>query len=827
MIRRLVQRKRRPPVFAGNCDGQDGRELYGWAWRPGAPDTRVEVELWVDGVLAFRTVADQHRADLKEAGVGDGFYGWRLPLALDPDKAEPQKVEVRIVEGGPLPNGLLEVTYAPPAPEEAAASESTRAPQGALKRAEETLDPAVAWGLCDGRDGAIIHGWAWRPAVPEQHVIVEQWVAGTLVDQKVADRPRADLFDAEIGHGSYGWSMRLRLDPEKPGRQAVELRIRGGGLLVNGRFELTRDEIEAAAAPVAEGATPEAVVGRCDGLKGAALYGWAWNPSRPDESVEVELWVDGARVATCVADGFRPDLRSNRVGHGRYGWRLPLELPPAGAPALHVEVRDKDGAPLSGGVMELANDLSLDDPANAAWRPFVETVLQPGARATAKARLTSLLYCPEPARSGKFWAREYDDYPAALKAFAPALAKLGKVVVVKSIEAAWTVCAKQRGQGRDCILFSFGSPRQAPLHAPCPVVPVFAWGFPTIPTGTWDGDQCSDWRRVLRFTGQAITFSRFAAEAVQAAMGADFPVAAIPPPARTAATATPPDWRRTIRLKGMVFDSRAYEFQPENPTLPQQVWDGGGAVAAGEDVEIEGMLVTSFLDVKDGRKNWKDLVSAFTTANQDKADAVLLLKLSEPDAAWMQLLYKWLAAQPRFACRILAVRAPLEDQDYDALIAASHWYATAANAEGLRLPMQDFLAAGRPAISPAHTAMADGLDATNALVVASDEEPWSWPCNPPVEDGWSWTQHPDDIGPTTAYRVSWTSLVAAFREAYRLSTAAPEAYAALSAAASRSIAASCSVAETAAAVKRLLAQGGASVSPGPGPSPLLREIAAG
>ena len=53
----------------------------------------------------------------------------------------------------------------------------------------------------------------------------------------------------------------------------------------------------------------------------------------------------------------------------------------------------------------------------------------------------------------------------------------------------------------------------------------------------------------------------------------------------------------------------------------------------------------------------------------------------------------------------------LEGDDYDALIAASHWYASAAKAEGLLLPMQDFLAAGRPAISPVHTAMADVLDA--------------------------------------------------------------------------------------------------------------------
>lgn len=812
MIRRLVQRMR-PPAFAGNCDGLDGRELYGWVWRPGAPDLRLEVEQWVDGVLTARTLADLERTDLEAAGVGDGAYGWRMPLVLDPDKEGLQTIEVRVPEWGVLPNGVFSLAYEP--------QEIEAAPAALV----EPPPPLEGWGQCDGRDGAMVFGWAWRPDVPEQHVVVEQWIDGRLADERVADRPRADLFDAEVGHGAYGWSMPLKLDAAKTEPQAVELRIRGAGTLANGRFEVSIDELGTGAEAPVEDEAPAAIVGCCDGLKGSALYGWAWNPSHPDEAVEVELWVGGTCVATCVADAFRPDLRSNGVGTGRYGWRLPVELPPAGQPGLAVEVRARHGAPLAGGVLELKNDLSLGDPSNVALRPFVEAVLNATAEAPARAKLALLLYCPSPGKAGKFWARDYDDYPAVMRAFAPALASLGEVVVVDSLEAARAACAEQRGQGRDCVLFAFGPPRQTPMEAPCPVVPAFAWAFPTIPTGAWDGDQRSDWRRVLRFTGRAIVFSRFAAEAVQAAMGADFPVAAIPPPARVVPPPKIPEGRRTLRLEGMVFDSRSYDLQPDKQTLPIPVWDGGGDVEIADNIEIEGPLFTAFLDLKDGRKNWTDLVTAFTTASQDKADAVLLLKLSEPDGAWMQTLYKCLAAQPRFACRVLAVRGPLAEPEYDALIAASHWYVSAAKAEGLRLPMLDFLAAGRPAISPVHTAVADDLDAENALVVASEEEPWSWPQYPP-DAGWSWSQHPDDVGLTTVHRVSWASLVEAFREAYRLSTTAPKAYASLSSAARRRAAASSDAAAVAAAVEQLLARDAAPAT-GPGPSRLLRESAAG
>lgn len=131
---------------------------------------------------------------------------------------------------------------------------------------DQTAPAASTWGICDMRQGDMVNGWAWRPGAPEAHVDVEQWVDGVLAVSTAADHLRGDLLEAGIGHGHYGWAMRLALDPAKSGPQLVELRIKGGELLVNGSFSLLVEQLaEAPSGPV----TTEDVDRR-----EAAMNGW-------------------------------------------------------------------------------------------------------------------------------------------------------------------------------------------------------------------------------------------------------------------------------------------------------------------------------------------------------------------------------------------------------------------------------------------------------------------------------------------------------------------------------------------------------------------------
>ena len=88
----------------------------------------------------------------------------------------------------------------------------------------------------------------------------------------------------------------------------------------------------------------------------------------------------------------------------------------------------------------------------------------------------------------------------------------------------------------------------------------------------------------------------------------------------------------------------------------------------------------------------------------------------------------------------------LDDDGYADLIRATHWVVNASRAEGQCLPLVEYMTAGRPAISPRHTAMLDYIDEGRAIVVESDEEYCGWPHDPRNELT------------TSRHRVSWSSL---------------------------------------------------------------------
>jgi glycosyltransferase involved in cell wall biosynthesis len=69
-----------PCRFEGAFDGVVDGKLVGWAADRNRFDRRIRVFLY-DGVTALgKTVADELRWDLREAGVGDGCYGFSIPL---------------------------------------------------------------------------------------------------------------------------------------------------------------------------------------------------------------------------------------------------------------------------------------------------------------------------------------------------------------------------------------------------------------------------------------------------------------------------------------------------------------------------------------------------------------------------------------------------------------------------------------------------------------------------------------------------------------------------------------------------------------------------
>jgi hypothetical protein len=69
-----------PPTFRGRSEIA-ATTLAGWATNRSAPYERVQVQLFIDGVLTGTTVANQSRPDVYEAGwAEDDWHGYTFPL---------------------------------------------------------------------------------------------------------------------------------------------------------------------------------------------------------------------------------------------------------------------------------------------------------------------------------------------------------------------------------------------------------------------------------------------------------------------------------------------------------------------------------------------------------------------------------------------------------------------------------------------------------------------------------------------------------------------------------------------------------------------------
>jgi hypothetical protein len=69
-----------PSVFEGSLIRTDCQMIEGWVRDRNHPGTKIEVDLFVGGFKLGKYTANQYRADLAGAGVGDGYYGFSLPL---------------------------------------------------------------------------------------------------------------------------------------------------------------------------------------------------------------------------------------------------------------------------------------------------------------------------------------------------------------------------------------------------------------------------------------------------------------------------------------------------------------------------------------------------------------------------------------------------------------------------------------------------------------------------------------------------------------------------------------------------------------------------
>lgn len=80
--------------------------------------------------------------------------------------------------------------------------------------------------------------------------------------------------------------------------------------------------------------------GFVDAIERGVVYGWAWNPQRPDDHVQVEILLGGRQLAVVTADQFRDDLVELEIGDGRHAFEYAIADQLAGrVDGSEVEVR--------------------------------------------------------------------------------------------------------------------------------------------------------------------------------------------------------------------------------------------------------------------------------------------------------------------------------------------------------------------------------------------------------------------------------------------------------------------------------------------------------
>jgi len=395
-------------------------------------------------------------------------------------------------------------------------------------------------------------------------------------------------------------------------------------------------------------------------------------------------------------------------------------------------------------------------------------------------------------------------YDFVAQLFAPLFQRLAKLVKVDNPETELSGAVQDALRDHlDPVHVTFRAFQDAVLSPEARNIVVPAWEFPDIPNSGFDGNPQNDWVATANRCAMVLVGGRFTADALRAA-GVKTPIHQVAVPTPEAYFDLPgwqPEQRHTLNCSAYVLpqagaapssegrtksDStislanrfkaavrawglRAYR-RAIKPHLPGRLGLAlTAALKAGlrtwrgmslsyqriQRPELYGVVYTSIFNPDDGRKNWHDMLTGFLHAMRDREDATLVLKLITGNSQSVDRVlafYRRLDISHR--CRVVIIPDFLSEADMLSLARASAYYLTTTRAEGNCLPLMNYLAAGRPGVSPAHTAIADYFDGEIGYVVQSHPEPCAWPQDSRLRCRSTW------------HRLVWPSLVDQIRASY-------------------------------------------------------------
>jgi len=370
------------------------------------------------------------------------------------------------------------------------------------------------------------------------------------------------------------------------------------------------------------------------------------------------------------------------------------------------------------------------------------------------------------------------------KLFSQLLSRWGKVVLVpnpkKNLESA---AQEARDQGWKPLHLSVLPFQDVCIAPTIPNVVMPAWEFPDVPDHGFDGNPQNDWPATADRCDLVLVSGPFTEQALRKG-GARVPIRIVPVP-------TPDDYfsvsdwapgqKVSIDCPAYVFPQAASRSPATSPirrgvegiaSLFKRRHSVGSRMAlpyqCSLPIDLSGIVYTSVFNPEDGRKNWTDLLTGFLHALGDREDATLVLKLVTKNADAVKKVIKYYQGRDvPHRCKVVVIGDFLSEQQMYQLAAASTYYLQTTKAEGNCLPLMNYLAAGRPGISPNHSAMSDYFEESVGFVIKSHPEPSAWPHDTRLRSRSTWG------------RLVWPSIVEQIQQSYHLVKDRPEQYAAL------------------------------------------------
>ncbi|MBB4198752.1 glycosyltransferase involved in cell wall biosynthesis [Rhodoblastus sphagnicola] len=315
----------KPENVEGYVDSVEKWGASGWAWSPRNASAPLKVEARVAERVVATAVANQYRDDIRQSGRGAGYSGFTLkfdpPLSSGdaPEFFATWNTETVRLAAADLTGPVI----ATPTQKVETETRSTLSLD-----IEGSVDVVTCW---------LASGWVWRPSAPDQALEVEAILSGKVIGQTVADQPRPDLAEHGKGTGRYGFvlSFSSPLQDETPPVFRV-VGPEGAVVIANtNKVQLSHDRpVEESPGEEAQPDTPTllpVVEGHVDHMTRREAVGWAWFPSAPEQTAQVEVILDGKVIGRALADQPRPDLAQHGKGTGLYGFDIKFDEAVTGA----------------------------------------------------------------------------------------------------------------------------------------------------------------------------------------------------------------------------------------------------------------------------------------------------------------------------------------------------------------------------------------------------------------------------------------------------------------------------------------------------------------